>query len=101
MKYIYVKLTKEWGRFKVGDVVRFGLPKGGIIVEKGFGVKVKKQTAVNDPPPEVKISPIVETADAPPPSENAVVTPKLKEKNIERPEDPIGEKKDKGKGGAD
>lgn len=98
-KYIYVKLTKEWGGFQVDDVVRFGISKGERIINQGIGVKVKKQPAVNDPPPEVKISPVVETADAPPPLEKAVVIPLIKEKKIEQPAEPI--KKDKEKGGAD
>ena len=47
--YIYVKLTKEWGGFSIGDVVRFGEYKGEDRIREGFGVKVPKQKAVNDP----------------------------------------------------
>ena len=69
-EYIYVKLTKEWGGFLVDDIVRFGISKGERIIEQGYGAKVKKQEAVNDPKPEQKKEPPkkeppkVETADA-------------------------------------
>lgn len=92
-KYIYVKLTKEWGGFQIDDVIRFGLSKGEWIIEQGKGIKVKKQPAVNDPP-ELR-APKVETAMAPPPLEKAVVTPAIEKK----PDNPP--KKVKGKGGAD
>ena len=77
-QYVYVKLTKEWGGFKIGDVVRFGYTKGIARIEKGEGVAVKKQDAVNAPlskPPEVKQPPKAETADMPAPDENAMLTP--------------------------
>ena len=84
-KDIYVQLTKEWGGFKVGDVVRFGYNKGISRIDAGFGVQVKKQPAVNDPPPApeaVKEKPKVETATAPGPAmaETADAPPKAKEK---------------------
>ena len=63
---ICVKITKEWGGFLVGDIVRFGLTKGEYILGKGWGEKVKKQRAVNDPP-------VVENAMAEPKSEKAVI----------------------------
>jgi hypothetical protein len=59
-KYIYVKLIKEWGGYRVGDVIRFGYSKGIGRIEKGEGVQVKKQQAVNDP--------IIETATVNPQS---------------------------------
>lgn len=63
MKDIYLKMTKEWGGFRVGDVVRFGYTKGLGRIENGEGVKVSKQQAVNDPEPKPKKKkPEVETA---------------------------------------
>ena len=41
-EYIYVKLLKKWGGFKVGDVVRFGTSKGEGRIAKGEGIKVEK-----------------------------------------------------------
>jgi hypothetical protein len=91
-KYIYVKLIKEWGGFRVGDVVRFGWNKGMGRIEKKEGIEVKKQHAVNDPPEpkiekplsvaELKIEakPVIETATAEPAeqprTETAEVTPR-------------------------
>ena len=75
-KIIYLKMTKPWGGFNVGDVVRFGENKGRGRIEKGEGIEVAKQKAVNDPAP-VRRSPKIETADAPPPAEKAVVTPEI------------------------
>ena len=63
---ICVKLTKEWGGFLVGDIIRFGLIKGEYVIDKGWGQKVKKQRAVNDPP-------VVENAMAVPKAEKAVI----------------------------
>lgn len=96
MKDIYVELTKEWGGFQVGDIVRFGISKGERIIEWGMGKKVKKQRAVNDPPETKKEPPKIETADAPVVAEKAVVTPAIKEKKVEPPKEKIVEK-----GGAD
>lgn len=79
MKEIYVEITKEWGGFLVGDIVRFGQPKGERIIEQGFGHKVKKQKAVNEP--EIKkVPPKVETADAILTVEKAIITPEIKPK---------------------
>jgi hypothetical protein len=72
-KYIYLEMTKEWGGFAVGDVVRFGLTKGLGRIDKGEGVETKKRPAVNDPVPKEK--PKVETATAAPKAETAEVTP--------------------------
>ena len=80
-KDIYVQLTKEWGGFAVGDVVRFGYSKGMRRIEAGGGVKVKKQRAVNDmdaATEEAKAVPEVETATAPPAPENTMASPQLK-----------------------
>ncbi len=44
-KYIWLKMTKEWGGFKVGSVQRFGESKGVERIEKGFGVKVDEPAA--------------------------------------------------------
>ena len=63
---ICVKITKEWGGFLVGDIVRFGLTKGEYVIGKGWGEKVKKQRAVNDPP-------VVENAMVTPKAEKAVI----------------------------
>jgi len=46
-KIIYLKMTKPWGGFNVGDVVRFGENKGRGRIEKGEGIEVAKQKAVN------------------------------------------------------
>ena len=91
-KYIYVKLTKEWGGFQIGDVVRFGWNKGMGRIDKKEGVQVPKQRAVNDPPEpkiekplsvaelKVEAKPVVETATAEPAeqpnTETAEVTPR-------------------------
>lgn len=61
MKDIYLKMTKEWGGFKVGEVVRFGYTKGVGRIENGEGIKVPKQQAVNEPEPKKK-EPEAETA---------------------------------------
>lgn len=74
-KYIYVKLIKKWGGFKVGDVVRFGTNKGEGRIKAGIGELVEKQRAVNDPP--IKRVPRAETAMAPPAGENAAIPPKI------------------------
>lgn len=39
-KYIWVEMTKEWGGFAVGQVVRFGESKGVERIGAGFGKKV-------------------------------------------------------------
>jgi hypothetical protein len=79
---ICVEILKEWGGFRVGDIVRFGVTKGERFIESGGGRKVKKQQAVNDPKPEpvVKKPPQVETATAPPVGEQAIATPEPKKK---------------------
>ena len=51
-KFMYVKLVRKWSRFNVGEVIRFGWNKGQSRVDKGFGVVVPKQPAVNGPEPE-------------------------------------------------
>jgi hypothetical protein len=73
-KDIYLKMTKEWGGFRVGDVVRFGYSKAQGRIANGEGVEVPKQSAVNDPAPKKK-PPKVETAMAAPKGETAEVTP--------------------------
>lgn len=67
-QFMWVKILKKWGGFKQGDVVRFGRTKGERIVERGEGEVVKKQQAVNDP--------VIETATATLPTENAMVNRK-------------------------
>lgn len=39
-KYIWLSMTREWGGFAVGEVVRFGESKGVEREEQGFGVQV-------------------------------------------------------------
>ncbi|KKK86645.1 hypothetical protein LCGC14_2761170 [marine sediment metagenome] len=39
-KYIWLKMSREWGGFAIGDVVRFGESKGVERAEKGFGIQV-------------------------------------------------------------
>lgn len=84
MEFMYVKLTKEWGGFSVGDVVRFGWNKGESRVREGYGDQVEKQKAVNDPP---KKRPEVETASVNPVSkpgtETAEVTPFINDERNE------------------
>jgi len=80
MKDIYVEILKEWGGFKIGDIVRFGQTKGERIIEQGIGQKVKKQQEVNpkEPMPEHKKGPPkVETADAVLTVEKAIATPEI------------------------
>lgn len=78
-EFIYVKLTKEWGGFAIGDVVRFGANKGQSRIDLGFGVEVPKQKAVNDPVPVKR--PKVETATAPVAAETAVAEPVISDKS--------------------
>lgn len=75
-EFIYLKMVKEWGGFKVGDVVRFGHSKGVGRIERGEGIEVPKQPAVNDPE-KAKKRPAAETATMPVPAarETAEVTP--------------------------
>lgn len=83
MKDIYVEMLKEWGGFKVGDIVRFGQPKGERIIDMGIGRKVKKQKEVNAPEPipvPKAEPPKVETATAELKTEKAVVAPEIKPK---------------------
>ena len=76
---IYVKMTKVWSRFQVGDVVRFGLNKGKSRIALGLGVEVSRQKAVNDP--IVAKKPKVETATINIDAETAEVTPVKETKN--------------------
>jgi hypothetical protein len=63
MKYIWIKLLKNYGSFKAGDIVRYGDSKGRPIIAKGFGEEVPEQKAVNDTITEpVRVAPVVETA---------------------------------------
>jgi len=83
-KFIYVKLTKVWSRYGVGDVVRFGYNKGKGRIREGFGIEVPEQNAVNAPLPK-KEKPKVETAAKEPVSdpkvETAEKTPKVTKKS--------------------
>ena len=75
-EFVYVKLIKEWGGFVIGDVIRFGRPKGERVIEWGFGIEVPRQKAVNDrvaKRPEVETAVINPYAD--PKTETADVTP--------------------------
>lgn len=83
-KYIYVKLIKEWGGFQIGDVVRFGINKGQGRIDKGEGIKVTKQKAVNDPIIEVPQKPKVEVAMVTSKAETTDARPDIKK--IEPPE---------------
>lgn len=99
-EYIYVKLTKEWGGFSVGDVVRFGYSKGQARIDAGEGIEVEKQKAVNDPAPQISKKPKVETSTAPPPkeTETAEITPKIESKeSVKREEAPKEKKKRRGR----
>jgi hypothetical protein len=82
-KDIYVEMLKEWGGFKVGEIVRFGYSKGMSRIEQGLGRKVKKTTAVNDikEEPKIKTPPIVETTTAKLAVETADKTPKIETKS--------------------
>ena len=84
-KDIYIKLTKEWGGFQVGDIVRFGYSKGQARIAAGEGVEVSKQPALNDPKPSKR--PKAETATAKPAAEKAIAEPEIAEK------DKVSEKK--------
>ncbi len=65
---IWIKFIKEWGRFSVGTVANFGLPKGRNLVVDGTCVEVAA-------PPRTE-KPKAETATAEPNAETAEVTPK-------------------------
>lgn len=39
-KYIWLKMTKEWGGFGIDEIVRFGESKGVERISAGFGVEV-------------------------------------------------------------
>lgn len=39
-KYIWIKLSKDWGTFVKGDTFRCGLPKGQQLIEAGYGHEV-------------------------------------------------------------
>jgi hypothetical protein len=75
-KDIYVELTKSWGGFPTGSVVRFGQSKGEAVINAGKGKKVRRQACVNerDKPPR-RSGPVVERTVAPPAAEQAVVVP--------------------------
>ena len=76
-KYIFLKLVKNWGGYKVGDVIRFGYNKGMGRIENGEGVQVKKQKAVNWSPVETAaVSP--QTCTGIPPTETATLDIKAK-----------------------
>lgn len=77
-EYIYVKLIKKWGGFKVGEVVRFGVNKGEGRIAKGEGIKVEKPKSVEKP--KKRGRPKVETATIKPEKETAEVTPKIETK---------------------
>jgi hypothetical protein len=80
MKYIFVKLLKNYGSFLSGQVVRYGESKGRPIIQKGIGVEVSEGPAVNEPLP-VKKTPVVETASMDiSTAEKAVITPVKVEK---------------------
>jgi hypothetical protein len=76
-EYVYLKMVKPWGGFNVGDIVRFGWNKGQARIEKGEGIEVPKQRAVNDPQPLIRERPRAETMISNPQSEKAVVSPEL------------------------
>ncbi|KKN06777.1 hypothetical protein LCGC14_1073830 [marine sediment metagenome] len=80
-EFIYVKLIKKWGGFKVGDIVRFGTSKGEGRIAKGEGIKVEKQVAVNEPK-RARGRPKSETATMKPKSETAEVTPTIEAKKF-------------------
>ncbi len=71
-KYIYLKMTKEWGGFQIGQIVRFGENKARGRIAAGEGIEVSK------PSPAKK--PLAETATANPVAETAEVTPQKKQK---------------------
>lgn len=98
-KYIYLKMTKEWGGFRIGEIVRFGFNKGQGRMEKGEGVEVPKQRAVNDPQPQVTRRPMVETATAEPAAEQAVATP-VQESKADKTSEESPESKEKTPGKA-
>jgi hypothetical protein len=74
MKTKTVKLTKRWSGHEAGEVIELEAGKAGRICDKGFGIIVKPGRRV-------------ETADAPPAAEKAVVTPKLQQTPTPEPSD--------------
>jgi hypothetical protein len=89
-KYIYVKLTKKWSRYKVGDVIRFGLKKGRGRIDSGYGVEVPPQKAVNEP---VKDGPKVETATKNPISDPKIETTNAAPQKVSKPKKVSGPEK--------
>jgi len=67
--FIYVKLLKKWGEYKIGDVVRFAEQKAKALIARDIGVEVKESAkAVNPLPPieNTMANPVAETAVAAP-----------------------------------
>ena len=88
-KYIYLKMTKEWGGFRIGEVVRFGENKGRGRIKNGEGVEVAKPKVREKPKTETAVAiPAAETAENPPdiPKEKKKV--KGKERGLYRPPPP-------------
>ena len=71
-----IKLVKDWGSFKAGDVVRCGRWKGRAAIDAGYAMGVPKQRAVNEP--ETPERPAVETATNNPDGETATAVPQKK-----------------------
>ena len=71
-QYMYLKMTKEWGESKVGDVVRFGFSKGLERIAAGEGIRVKKSGEVET----AMVTP--RTCTGIPKSENAILDIKAK-----------------------
>jgi hypothetical protein len=70
----FVKLSKRWSTYEAGEVIELEAGKAGRICKKGFGVILKSK-------------PRIETADAPPAAEKAVVTPEPEAKPMPEPVD--------------
>lgn len=71
--YIWLKMTKDWGGFEIGEIVRFGTSKGEGRIANGEGVQVKPPKSVERPK---KKGTKIETATMKPEKETAEVTPK-------------------------
>lgn len=85
-KIIYVKMTKVWAQFQIGDVVRFGEPKGRSRIELGMGHEVPKSEYDQQQKKRVVKTPKAETATKKPVAETAEASPEVKQKKDIVPE---------------
>jgi len=85
---IWLKLTKKWGEYKIGDIACFDKGKGDRLIIAGIAVEVKepKQPVKTKPKAEIKAEAKekVESATIEPAAEKAVVTPDITPKKSKK-----------------